>query len=176
VPPDHEITEVRAGHKLLFSVEAILEANYLSVGYPEPPVDPGRNEWCRGRVTSWAAGGLGPASPRVHGLILAGMGSLEGTQDILPRAGAGINQTITAKPLKGAPVPIDSLALAVGGIGTAEIGSLLPLNAEPVQVFEHGSNVFRSYSRAIQILVSQDQRACVGVSPFLRNPEGAGMS
>ena len=46
-----------------------------------------------------------------------------------------------------------AFALVVGSVGAADVGAFAPAEAEPLQVLEHGGDVFRLAAVAVQIVI-----------------------
>jgi hypothetical protein len=63
--------------------------------------------------------------------------------------------------------------LRIRAEGPAYIRTLLPLQTEPMQIFDHGFDKMWPRAFRVQILVAEDQRACGVKRALLCHPEGA---
>ena len=61
----------------------------------------------------------------------------------LAGAKAGVGQTGLFQPRQGRFVNLAASALHVGTTGTARIGAMIPVKAEPVQVFQQSCGIVR---------------------------------
>ena len=59
---------------------------------------------------------------------------------------------------------------------TAEVRTLLPANAEPVEVFDHGMEELEPGALGVEIFVAQDERAQMRASSLIGDPERAGVA
>jgi hypothetical protein len=69
------------------------------------------------------------------------MGRLCRFREILARAAAGVDQTACPKLAPDAKIAIAALALAVWTVRSANIGTFVPANAQPLQILNHGAGV-----------------------------------
>src|SRR5437016_1479141 len=104
------------------------------------------------------------------------MRGLESVQDILTGTGARINEAAGAQFFKGGAIDLETLTLRIRPEGAAAVRSLLPLETEPMEVFEHGSYIFRAAARAVQVLSAQYEYSLVFTGALLGSPEGAGVA
>ena len=65
-----------------------------------------------------------------------------------------------------------ALTLHVWSERAAEIGSFVPLDAEPAEIFIHRSLELGAGAIRVEILVPNDQRATGIASALIGNPEG----
>ena len=84
---------------------------------------------------------------------------LHGLRQVLARTATGVEPSSGQQPAPRVAIEAVPLALRVRPEGTAHVGSLLPFEAEPVQVFQHGLAEMRLRAVGIKILVAQDQSA-----------------
>jgi hypothetical protein len=110
-----------------------------------------------------------PARSRINGFLIALVRRLERTLHILPRAMAGINRSVRPELFKCCPVESAPFALCVRSEWPAKVGSLLPREAEPAQILDHGRDKCRPAARRIEIFISQHQHPAM--RPLLRDPE-----
>ena len=103
--------------------------------------------------------------------LILSMRGARGSENILARAGAGVNQPGRAKLIQGGDINLPSLALRVGPKGPPAIRPFLPVESEPPEVLHHGIHELHAVARGIQILVPQDQDAASRARPLLRDPE-----
>ena len=103
----------------------------------------------------------------------------------LRRTGAGINHSLLAQLLPGRQIMFATSALSVRGVGAAAVRAFGPLNAKPMQVFQHRLHEFRSTTLRIQVFVAKNElavaldRACAAVQnvrawPRCSRPVGEG--
>src|SRR5438045_917321 len=104
------------------------------------------------------------------------MRRLQSPQNILPRAVAWINEATTMKSFEGASVMLLTFTLRIGCKHATYIGTLRPRQSKPAQILQHCGNEFGPAARAVQIFISEDQRATAGPCPFLRDPESPRMT
>jgi hypothetical protein len=71
------------------------------------------------------------------------MGGLQRTKDVLARTGARVDGARRAKLVKGGFVERQSLTLVVRPKWSADVWTLLPQDAEPLQVANHGFDKLR---------------------------------
>jgi len=105
--------------------------------------------------TLWSAGA------GINRLVLAGVRGLESAQDVLAGAGAGIDEAACEELVEGRVVRLAALALRVGAGLSATVRALLPLEAEPAQVLDHGGHKLRTAAGVVEVFIPQNQRAPV---------------
>lgn len=129
------------------------------------------------RPTQWCAAGAG-----VHGLVVriqrlgAFVRSAQCGGEIFARAAAGIDQTLFEELLPGGTVECMAPALRVGRERTAEVGAFLPLDAEPVKIFESGIGVDGAAAVGIEVFHAEGEGAGGAAGALKRRPEGEGVA
>ena len=101
------------------------------------------------------------------------MGCLQGAEDILARAGAGINKPARVKLFERTYIVLAALTLSVRGKRAADIGAFLPCEPEPMQILEHRGGEFGFGARSVQVFVPKDENAAMSKRAFLGDPKGA---
>ena len=104
------------------------------------------------------------------------MRSLRHARQIAPTAGAWINPSTFAQLLPRGQIPRSTLALRIRGMRTADIRTLLPVDAKPAQVFDGRLPILRAAALWIKILVAQYHHALLLAALFVRRPEGLRMT
>jgi hypothetical protein len=104
------------------------------------------------------------------------MGGLQGAQDVLSGAAAGIDVTVGLEFFESSLIVCSPFALRIWPKWTAHIGSFVPAQAKPPQVCEHRIDEFRFTTGAIQIFVAHHEYASLRARALLCNPEGAGVA
>lgn len=66
--------------------------------------------------------------------------------------------------------------MLVGAEGAADVGSFLPLDAEPTEIFDLGELEFRSDTGRIEVVVAKDEGALGRAGALGGDPEGAGVA
>ena len=67
------------------------------------------------------------------------------------------------------------MALAVGCVGPANVGALVPPQTQPEEVGEHGLGKIHPVARRVEVVVAQDEGAALTERPAGRDPERAGV-
>jgi len=96
-----------------------------------------------------------------------------GARNVPARAGACVDVPARDEPRPRFEVETASRALRVRRERAAHIRPLLPLYAEPAQVFEHRFRELRARARRVQIFDAHDERASRRARPLVRGPERA---
>lgn len=78
--------------------------------------------------------------------------------------------------MPGLNVILSTLALRIRAKGAAAVGSFLPLQTEPVQIFDEFTEEACFRALGIEILISQDQDTLVLSGARVRPPERAGVA
>ena len=167
--PDEEVPEVPAGGEGLWAAVEVGETECRAVRHAEAPVH---------TCGKSSAGGLVAAAAGVNGLViqLAFVGSGSGFGKVFARAGAGVDETLFFEGSPSAQVESAALALNVWRVRTADVGALLPADAEPEEVFEHRIGVGLLGALRVEIFVAEDKGALGGKGAFVGGPERAGVS
>lgn len=130
VTPEDKIAEGAASDEGLRTEGEVSEMNCFTIRNTEAPVDAGA---CRDFFDEFCAAGSG-----IDGFFFALVRRLECAKDILTRAGAWIKKTGMAQALKFCAVEFDAFALVVRSVRAADVGTFIPREAEPLQVFDKG--------------------------------------
>ena len=77
---------------------------------------------------------------------------------------------------QGSAITRASLALIVRAERAADIRAFRPAQAEPTQIFQHGSGEIQAEANGIQIIITQHQCASGCAGTFARDPECARMT
>lgn len=104
------------------------------------------------------------------------MRGLQSAEDILAGTDAGVDETGRTQLFESVTVKVEPLALGVRGVWATEIGSFLPLKAEPLKVLKHGGSEFGFGTVAVQVFVAKDECSAMRSRALLGNPECAGMA
>jgi len=72
-------------------------------------------------------------------------------------------------------VHISTPALFVRGVWTADVGSFVPVEAEPAEIFECGVPVFGATAIGVEIFHPHDEHPTCLTGALPRTIEGAGM-
>ena len=113
-----------------------------------------------------------PAASGIDGLIVGVVGSTGGFGQILARAGAGEDVAAVAKPSPGVEVETVAFALRIRSEGTANVRSFLPVDSEPMQIFDKSLHILRLGALRIEVFVAQDKRSVGIQSSLVGSPEG----
>src|ERR1035437_10088778 len=175
MPPDHEITKVLAGDKLLPPEEAVHELNGLSIRHMKTPVQLRRRRGLAG-VDRSPHLGIRSACAWIDWPLIGGMRGLEREPDVLPRAAAGIDPAANPKLLKSCLVEGVSLALFVRPKMAAAIMAFLPLKTQPAQILQHRFGKSHLGSNRVDIIAAQNQNPLSLHGPLLGRPESAGVT
>jgi hypothetical protein len=119
---------------------------------------------------------VGAAGSGVEGFLVGGVGCGEGVEDIAAGAGAGVDEVELLELVEGLLVEVEALALVVAGVGAADVGAFLPLEAEPFEVFEHGFDELGLAALVVEVFVTEEESAVVLLAALLCDPEGAGVT
>lgn len=167
VPPHDEIAEIFSRYKLLWAEMAVNEGDGFAVGNAK--TEGGRFVIFDLRFL------MGTARAGIDEFIIDGVGGGGGGLQVFAGAVARVNETALQKFLEGGAVKSHSLALVVRRKWAAEIGSFLPIEAEPTQVFEHGGDEFRLATRDVEVFVAQHQNSIAFPGALLGRPESPRM-
>ena len=77
---------------------------------------------------------------------------------------------------QGSAITRASLALIVRAERAADIRAFRPAQAEPTQIFQHGSGEIQAEANGVQVIITQDQGASGSAGAFSGDPERARMS
>ena len=167
--PDEEVAEVAAGCGTLRAAAGVVEKDFFAVGDAEAPVggDGGAEGWERG---------IGGRAERrwVDGFVVGGGrrgGFVRGRdciEDVAARARAGKDEAGGVEGGEGGAVAGHSGALRDDG--------LTPIEAEPVEVREHGGDEIQAKAESVEVVVAQEQVAAGGTGAFGGEPESAGVA
>src|SRR6185437_1907504 len=170
-PPDKEVAKIDSSGEMLRAKVLVMKLDDFAIGNAEAPVCSGgrlRNVslmWRRGERS--ASAGIIWFVVRV--LVRRGSGRCEVFAGALARIEkSGAQQLPPYREIEVLP-----LALRVGSAGAADICSLLPFEAEPVEVFEHGPVKLGAGALLVKVVVAEDQRA-VRVARAVRPREERG--
>jgi hypothetical protein len=89
---------------------------------------------------------------------------------------AGINQALDLEPLKTLRMEIAPITLRVRREWAAAIRPLLPAQAEPAQILDHGRDELLAGPDRVEVFIAQNESASGGDGSFLRHPKSAGMT
>ena len=175
--PDDEIAKVHPGGGGLRSIATVFKGEHRAVGHAETPVRAG-SRFQRCAVRQSIAEGR-TACPGIDRLVRRPgfawrrfMRCARCLVHIAPRTPAGIHRAAGAELLDRRDVMSPSFALVVGPKRSADVGSFLPDESEPPQIFHHRCREIRPDARGIKILVAQHQCAARRLRALLRRPEG----
>ena len=168
MPPDEEVAKIFPPDEPLFAAGAVNETDFAPFRNPEAPANlfSGRD----------ILEGTLAAGARINRLVLAGVRRLDRPEHILARAGAGEDLTRSLQLFESSPVERHSLALGIGPEGAADVRSLIPSEAEPLQVLQERVHKLRTHAGAVEVVIAQDQLAAGGSGAGLGDPESAGMA
>lgn len=175
-PPDDEVAEVDSSGKALRAEVFIMKGDDLAGRDAEAPVEAEGV----GVGNGWQSVG-GPAGTGIDRLVVevaggAFMGRGGGGGEVFARAAAGIEVAAEEQSTPGVNVGLAALALKIRLAGAADVGSLMPADAEPEQIFNGGAGVLAAAAVGVKILHAEHQSA-VGISRALKGlPEGASMA
>jgi hypothetical protein len=96
--------------------------------------------------------------------------------DILARADTRIDETGRAQLLQRSSVLRAPLALHIRAKRAAYIGTFVPLQPKPAQIFDHGIDELATAARAIDVFDAQNELPAAGTRTFLRTPKGHGVT
>ncbi len=74
---------------------------------------------------------------------------------------AAVGVTATREGLEQAVVAVEALRLSVGGVGAAEVGAFIPVEAEPGEVGQQRGLVFGAAAGTVDVLDPQDEGAAL---------------
>jgi cytokinin riboside 5'-monophosphate phosphoribohydrolase len=168
LPPDEEVAEVSTRHGGLLTERLVDEIDRFAVGHPEAPVLADGPDQRR-------QGGVGGGSPfagieRLVGFptVRTFMRGARGRGDIAARPGARIDHALVMQALQCLPIQREAFTLRNHWFG--------PVQAEPTQIVSHRLDVLGAAARAVEVVISEEERAAGMACAFSRDPEGAGMS
>jgi len=165
--PNDEVPEIDSGDEALGAAGDVMELDGRTIRNAEPPIDSGAG----GFGAVWGAADAG-----VDGVIIAGVGSGEGAEDIVSGARAGVDGFLLLEAVESGLVLGEAFALAVGGEGAAAVGAFVPLETEPGEILEHGGDEVRSGPAGVEVVVAEDEGTVVLLGAGLRGPEGPGVA
>src|SRR5262245_7071682 len=149
-----------------------MKRHHFAVRHPEPPINLGigsrtSGEWLwRKRPTSpWINGFFGP-------LLRCAQGQL----NVPPGTVAAINHAFLLQPGQSLGIEGQTPTLLIRSCWPPTVRSFLPIQSEPSQILQHGRDELRSAPIQVEIFVAQDQHAAMCTSPFLSDPERAGVT
>src|SRR6202050_3341758 len=153
----------------------VVELDAFTVGDTKAPVCPG------GVVRVGNGGRQRAARAGIHGAFIALaarldtelMRRLRNPAELFARAGAGIENPALREWPPGFQIEITAAALFVGRKRAADIRALLPADAEPTKILQHGFGEFRPRTLRIEIFVAQNQRPHRVTRSQVSLPEGA---
>lgn len=124
----------------------------------------------------------GTARARVDRLVIWVVGrrnslvwGAEGGREVFAGAAAGVDESSVPKSLPERAVHIGTPALFVRSVWAADIGALIPGNAEPAEVFECSVLVFGTAAIGVEVLHPHDEHPICLAGALPRAVEGAGM-
>jgi len=91
-------------------------------------------------------------------------------------AGARVDVALAKKFAPGFEVARAALTLHVWSEGAAEVGSFIPIDSEPAEIFIHRSLELGTRAIRVEILVAKDERASGIASSLIGIPKGAGVA
>ena len=168
MPPEDEIAEILSANISLHPARPINEGNHFAIRHTKPPIEPSSSRKLLNTFRS--------ASPGINWLVISRVRRLQSAQNILPRTGAGINQSGQTQAFELLAINFYALALIVGSVQTPNVRSLLPIATQPFQILDKSRDKFRPRSRTIQILVPQNQSSARRTSTLLRDPKSPRVS
>src|SRR5689334_5870438 len=104
------------------------------------------------------------------------MRSAESTENVLARAGTGVDEAAIPQFFQSATVSIQTFTLIVRAERSAAIRPFLPLESKPAQVLNHRRDKFLLAAGAIEVFVAQDQNAAMPLRALLSDPKGTRMA
>ena len=90
---------------------------------------------------------------------------------VLAGAGAGINASALYQRAPCFEVERTPLALFVRDEGTTNVRTFLPVDAEPMEVFQHSLSELGARALRVEVFVSEDEYAASIASTFEGDPE-----
>jgi hypothetical protein len=82
-----------------------------------------------------------PAGTGIAGRALLGLGLLAGRVELLRGAVAAVRVSRVEELVSMLDVEVEALALTVGTVGSSDLGALIPVEAQPAKVLQHGAEV-----------------------------------
>ncbi len=164
--PNEEVTEVHARDRPLGPEATIAKLHGLSVRDTESPVHAGTMVLGNSRQSRAAGAG-------VERLFDALMRRTEGAQNILPRAGAGIDETAGAQALEGRDVMIAARTLIVRREGSADIRPFTPVKPKPAQILVRRLDKLWATAGGVEVVIAQQEGAADLLRTLLRDPKSA---
>ena len=94
--------------------------------------------------------------------VLALLGGGAVGRELLGRAEAGVGLALVPEPLGGLLVEVEALGLGVGAKVAADLGTLVPVKAQPAHGAQDDLGVLVSGAGGVGVVDAQDERAAVG--------------
>jgi hypothetical protein len=178
--PDDEVAEVDACGEAQRAQVLVVEGDDLAVGDTEAPVEAeGVGVWNGGQAIGRAAGaGIDRLIVGVGGRFSWGgfMRRGEGGGEILAGTAAGVEVAPIEESLPGVSIDGAALALEIGLAGAADVGSLMPADAESEEILNGGGGEFSAAALGVEVFHAEDECA-VGIAGALKGlPECAGVA
>ena len=117
-----------------------------------------------------------PAGARVNGLLVVGVGCGKSVTNVASGTGAGVDRVLGKERLEGLSIARKAFALAIAAVRAAEVGSFVPGESEPPEVFEQGFDEFRFTAGLVEIFVSENESSALRTSALLSGPESTGVT
>lgn len=175
--PHDEVAELLSRDEGLRTEVPVDEGNGFSIGDAEAPGGFRVSGFeFRAPPTGRRIWNSPPARSRINELVIYGVRRGGRALQVSARAGAGIDEAGGAKLFKGGMVEVGALALIVGGEGAAEIRAFVPLEAEPLEIFQERTDELRTRTRGVEILIAKNQHTVLRARALPGGPEGAGVT
>jgi hypothetical protein len=95
---------------------------------------------------------------------------------VFARAGARVDVAFAKEFAPGFEVVRASLALHVWSERTADVGSFVPFDSEPAEIFMHRSLELGTRAIRVEIFVAKDQRSAATAGALIGSPKSAGVT
>jgi len=119
---------------------------------------------------------FGTAGSRINRFFFTLMWRLERALNILSRTNARINPSVLSKLFERGDVMRAALALNIWSKWSTAIGTFLPVESKPFQIFDHRIGELCLATRAIEVFVAQDERSRALPSALMGRPECPGVA
>lgn len=121
-------------------------------------------------------GGTVGAGAGVGGALVGGVGGGGGAGDVGAGAGAGVDELEVAEAGESGVVEVEALRLGVRGLGTADVGAFVPVEAEPAEVGDGEFGHAGADTGAVEVFGAEDDAAPCPAGKQPGEEEGAGVA
>ncbi len=170
--PDKEVAEIAQALELAGAEPDVVENDLPIVGHSEAPVDLtggfGVHAGSDGRAPVFGIDRLG-------GFVL-GVGRLGGAGHVLTGFVAGIDVALVFQALPGFEEKMMALTLDIGSEIAADIGTFVPVAAEPAEVLDGTAGEFGFTALGVEVLFAVEDASAGLAGAFHGDPERAGVA